>query len=226
MSLANKISKYEAGPSINGGGRLGGGASIMPPAYGAPPGAFQGDYDQMGDPGIFGFVGKVARGAVGVVSRAGIPVVSGAAGIVGGFLPGGREDIPGATTFPVARLRIPSLRRGAPMAMPGSQRPTFSGLRFGGGVEIGRSVMPTPRVGAPPMAPGGLPATATMGGYHLNKSGYFLMDGTYVAPGTRWVRNRRRNPGNMRALSRSLGRIKSAKRMASTLSRVSIRKKC
>jgi len=65
-----------------------------------------------------------------------------------------------------------------------------------------------------------------MGGYHLNKSSYFLMDGTFVEAGTKWVRNRRRNPGNMRALSRSLGRIKSAKKMASSLSQITIRKKC
>ena len=47
-----------------------------------------------------------------------------------------------------------------------------------------------------------------------------------LAPGSKWVKNRRRNPGNMKALSRSLGRIKSAKRMTKALSAVSIRKSC
>ena len=63
-------------------------------------------------------------------------------------------------------------------------------------------------------------------GYHLNKTGYFLKDGTFVAPESRWVKNRRRNPGNMRALSRSLGRIKSAKRMTKALGLITIRKTC
>lgn len=47
---------------------------------------------------------------------------------------------------------------------------------------------------------------ACMRGYHLNKTGYWTSQG-YVAPGTKLVRNRRRNPLNPRALSRSLSRI-------------------
>lgn len=43
-------------------------------------------------------------------------------------------------------------------------------------------------------------------GYHLNKTGYYTHQG-YVAPGTKLVRNRRRNPLNPRALSRSLSRL-------------------
>jgi len=63
-------------------------------------------------------------------------------------------------------------------------------------------------------------------GYHWNKSGYFLMSGEYVAPGTKAVRNRRRNPANPRATSNAITRIRGAKRYAKALSAISIRKKC
>lgn len=54
-------------------------------------------------------------------------------------------------------------------------------------------------------------------GYHPNKSSYFLKDGTFVPEGSRCVKNRRRNPGNMRALDRALGRLNSAKRLQAKL---------
>jgi len=63
-------------------------------------------------------------------------------------------------------------------------------------------------------------------GYHWNKSGYFLMSGEYVAPGTKAVRNRRKNPANARATSNSIMRLKGAKRYAKSLGQISIRKKC
>jgi len=62
-------------------------------------------------------------------------------------------------------------------------------------------------------------------GYHWNKSGYFLMTGEYVAPGTKAVRNRRMNPCNPRAVSRSIRRVKGAKRFAKSISHISIRHK-
>jgi hypothetical protein len=43
-----------------------------------------GDYYTGGDPGLFGFIGKAIKGAAGIVSKLGIPVVSGVAGIVAG----------------------------------------------------------------------------------------------------------------------------------------------
>ena len=70
------------------------------------------------------------------------------------------------------------------------------------------------------------PVAPPVTGYHWNKTGYFLMSGEYVAPFTKMVKNRRRNPGNMKALSRSMGRIKSAKKMAAVLGTISIRKSC
>lgn len=52
-------------------------------------------------------------------------------------------------------------------------------------------------------------------GYHLNKTGYWvngsdLIPGAhYVAPGTKWVKNRKRNPFNPKAASRSMSRLSS-----------------
>ena len=51
----------------------------------------------------------------------------------------------------------------------------------------------------------------------LNKSGYWLKDGTYVPPGTRYVKIRRRNSMNPRALSRALSRLNGAKTLQSKL---------
>jgi len=69
-------------------------------------------------------------------------------------------------------------------------------------------------------------AACDTAGYHLNKSSYFLMSGEFVPERSRYVRNRKRNPANARATSRAISRITGAKRYATSLSRISIRKKC
>jgi len=210
MSLANTIAK--ASYTGNGHG----------------PGMY------MGDPGLFGDIWKGIRKvggiATGIVGGLGIPVVSGVARTVGGALfgpPGIQRytgpmipsfaPTPGTTTYAQGP-------RGVPVGIASSfgARPGLAGFQM----------VPTPGFGGaverflPGGATGFQQAGPPMSGYHWNKSGYFLRDGTFVAPGTKMVRNRRRNPGNMRALSRSLGRIKSAKKMAATLSSVTIRKTC
>jgi len=71
----------------------------------------------------------------------------------------------------------------------------------------------------------GYECPADLSGYHLNKSDYFLMSGEFVPAGSRYVKNRKRNPANARATSRAISRISGAKRYAKSLSRISIRKK-
>ena len=163
----------------------------------------------MGDPGLFGDIWKgiksVGRVATGVVGGLGIPFVSGAARFAGSTV-FGRGQPP--VLLPGGARMIPSMQGPMPYQTPGI---AGAAQRFFPGGATGFQ--------APP-------PTGSMGGYHLNKTGYWLKDGTYIAPGTKWVKNRRRNPGNMKALSRSLGRIKSAKRMTKALSAVSIRKSC
>ena len=224
MSMINKMAKYGAvTPLPNGGnGRVVGESRLL-----GPPGRGFGGYGgMMGDPGIFGSIFKgiksIAGIGTGIVSKLGIPVISGVAGGLSGIL-SGRAGIPGASTQPIYRLPAPIPM--APLRMPGSGIPTQYGLAqmqqpvpgFAGAMQ---RLVPG---GATGMMP---PPSASMGGYHLNKSSYFLMDGTFIEAGTKWVKNRRRNPGNMRALSRSLGRVKSAKRMAKALSNVTIKKTC
>jgi hypothetical protein len=64
-------------------------------------------------------------------------------------------------------------------------------------------------------------------GFHHNKTGYFTKRDGWIAPGTVCVKNRRRNPLNARALSRSMARLSSAKKATDFLKRVSIRpRKC
>jgi hypothetical protein len=58
-------------------------------------------------------------------------------------------------------------------------------------------------------------------GYHWNRTGYYTRQG-FVAKGTKCVKNRRRNPLNPRALSRSMSRIHSAKKAAHFLDRIQI----
>jgi hypothetical protein len=62
-----------------------------------------------------------------------------------------------------------------------------------------------------------------MPGVRLNKTGYHLRDGTFIAPGTKCVRSRRRNPLNPRALSKALSRVTSFKKAATVASRITIR---
>ena len=199
MSMANKLAK----------------AGVMGNGY-------------MGDPGIFGDIWKgiksVGRVATGVVGGLGIPIVSGVARTAGGILFG---PAPGTTTYPSAP---PGRMPGGVMAMPGGiqlyqgqQGPTpYATPGIAGRAQ---RYFPGGATGYQAPAPGqGGPQS--MGGYHLNKTGYFLRDGTFIEPFSRWVKNRRRNPGNMKALSRSLGRIKSAKRMTKALGAITIRKTC
>ena len=141
-----------------------------------------------GDPGLFGFLGGVAKTALGFVT--------------GG--PGG-----------AVRAAAGAIRR------PAAPRP---GVPFA-------QVLPAPSpgvVGAIQRAvPGGAsgfePAVACPQGHHANRSDYFLRDGSFVAKGTRCVKNRRRNPLNPRAASRAISRITSAKRATKMLGRITIR---
>ena len=141
-----------------------------------------------GDPGLFGFLGGVAKTALS-------------------FVTGG----PGAAVrTAVSQVRGP--RPGVPRA---SVLPAPGPARF--------TVQPSA------ILPGGDPfitagaAVACPQGHHANKSDYFLRDGSFVAKGTRCVKNRRRNPLNPRAASRAIARITSAKRATKMLGRITIR---
>ena len=217
MSLINKLAKYGATP-LNGDYRAAGRQVGESRLLGPPGRGFGGYGGMMGDPGIFGSIFKGLKSVVGIGAG-----IAGSLGVPGAstlsrFL-AGRQAIPGATTQPIYQLpgRLPP----GPLALPGSGAPTQIGLiniRRGGLPALQDPQLPVTFHGGPPE-----PSMGTAGGYHLNKSDYFLKDGTFIRKNSRWVKNRRRNPGNMRALSRSLSRVKSAKKMAAVLSSVTIR---
>ena len=71
----------------------------------------------------------------------------------------------------------------------------------------------------------GVPGTRA-NGFHLNKSSYFLRSGEFVPAGTKWVKDRRRNSLNPRALTRALGRVKGAKNASKMLANVIIKDPC
>jgi len=178
-----------------------------------------------GDPGLFGFVGRAARKLGGAALRfiPGGGIAQTAIGIGAGFL-GGRVTPSAPTQFQVpgrfgGRTQRAFARPGTGFAPPTqvTRTPGFAGAlqRFLPGGKTGFEVA------APGVAPGIAPT-----GFHLNRTSYFLQTGEFVEKGSRFVRNRRRNPGNMRAADRAISRIESAKRMARRLSRITVRDKC
>lgn len=174
-----------------------------------------------GDPGIWGFLKGAAKAGIALATSG--PLA--AATSVQQSLQGRRQPTPrapvmgpmvyGATTpaggSPPSR---PMLRTFAPNGVPVTPVPGFGGMLARGipGGQTGFEVL------APSVNGAGGPA-----GHHLNKSGYFLQSGEYVAPRTKWVRNRRRNPGNIKAASRALSRVVATKKALTTFSKVSVR---
>lgn len=139
-------------------------------------------YGMRGDPflgSILKGVGKIAGGVLKTVGGA-IPGLGGVAQTVGGILAPSRPQIlPQAGGQQQWQMQIP----------PFTQYPMV------------RYTETTPMASA---APGALPPR----GYRLNKTGYYTKAG-YVPPYSKYVKIRRTNPGNARALRRSLRRVES-----------------
>lgn len=178
-----------------------------------------------GDPGLGSLLRKVAGKAIGLIPGGGL-VRDVARKVLPAVLPGigGRTPsfVPPAA---VARsLPAPTRARPAPpsppQVMPGTGRRTRVGASLGGGffgaeVEHYRGLRgQVTRDGQ--AVPVGM-KLACPSGYHPNKSDYFLKDGTFVAQGTKCVKNRRRNPANMRALDRAMTRLDMGKRLQAKL---------
>lgn len=149
-----------------------------------------------GDPGLFGAIG----GAIGGF------LTGGPLGAVGGAVAGWKGG--GSKPAPATGLMQP------PQSMPGVPQAPIPGFR--GAIQ---RALPGGATGYAPVN-GSKPS-----GMRLNKSGYFLKSGEYVAPGTRYVKIRRRNPLNPRAASRAIARLESAKKAVKGLSRVTVRSK-
>lgn len=144
-------------------------------------------------------------------------------GPTGGFLTIGSEFLGG--------LAGRSSRRGAPSNLPVGIVPIDREFREFGARASGR---PAPRLpespemrknrrvgiapqdrfqnGCPPD-----PAVCAPRGFHVNKSSYFLSDGTFIAKGSRFVRNRRLNNANGRAQDKAIVRLEKGQDHAKKL---------
>lgn len=181
-----------------------------------------------GDPGLFGSIGKF---------------LGGAAKIATGFIPGPIGGIARGLTSRLFRQPPPPVPTVAPVSrFAGIQqavqqrRSARRGARRTGrvratlvppSIELEESLFPpaAQQLGATaPLAAG--TQLACPPGFHANKTNYFLKNGTFVREGTKCVKARRRNPANMRAADRAIGRIESAKKLTKRLGRISIRKEC
>lgn len=181
-----------------------------------------------GDPGLFGSIGKF----IGGVGKA-------AVGAVGGMLTGGPLGAVGGALKGAGIIKTPAIQT------PATNYAQYTGGMMNSGVSmpgVGRSLGPLNGYQYPATTTTGVPATQTRAfparreegppgpGYHLNKGGYYRRTPAgsvvYVPAETVWVRNRRRNPLNPRALDRALGRVTSAKAASKKLSRVTVRKSC
>jgi len=151
-----------------------------------------------GDPGFFSFLGK-GLSAIGGLLPGPIGAVAGLAGraISGGGAAPQPPTVPFQRTGGI-RAQFP----GGSIGIPGGPQITLTGGGFAAG---GTALARTGPAGPGPMVP--------PRGHHLNRSSYFLRDGTFVPEGTRFVRNRTRNPANPRALRRAISRAKSFDRL-------------
>jgi hypothetical protein len=190
-----------------------------------------------GDPGIFSFVGKALGAVAGVVSK----VVPGPIGAIAGLAnkvltpaSNGKPLNPSVTSaaraLPPTAINvlqssnIPTLYSPPPLPQqPDSVRTSGVSL-FPGGPMVGTQTQYYPGNNTQSQNGGARPGAPCGSGFHTNKTGYYTRQG-YVAPGTKCVRNRKRNPLNPRAASRAMSRLSSAKKAAKFLGSISIREK-
>jgi len=177
-------------------------------------------------------IGGFAKGLLGVGAGLGIPGISTAAGIGRSLLGGGGSRAPqqlGPRSFgrgrrlpPGSRTQIPTPGLGGRIQrfLPGGGTgfttvdPRFFSGGRGGGERVPADLRNVVEAGQRMRAgstTNGLcpdePRVCPPRGFHLNKSSYFLRDGTFVERGTVFVRNRRLNNANGRAQAKAITRL-------------------
>lgn len=185
MSLALKASKAASGAASGG--------------------AFISRSQFMGDPGLFGFLGKTIGGIAKRVFGS-TPLGMGAAAISGAIAGRAGQDIGGAG--PGGNL------------FQSQEQILFPPTVF----------EPTPGIGGKleRLFPGGKSGFQEVSaeppkGFHRNKAAYFLKDGTFVPKGSRFVKDRRRNPLNPKAASAAISRLESSQKAIRRIDRVKIK---
>lgn len=167
-----------------------------------------------GDPGLFGFLGdalsfgtKLLRDPVGTVAG----LITGSGGLSGG--PGNGQVVSNGQIVTAQQGLFQQQQNGGIIDInfpfggePGAGVTFFGGRGGNNGGSNGRG-----------------PNGECAKGHRLNKSSYFLKDGTFIQEGSRCVKIRRTNPLNPKALSTSIRRINSAKKKERVLKRITIR---
>lgn len=187
---------------------------------------------------LLGTLGKIATvGASVFTGGTAGAVFGGAATILGGG--GGSSSRTQQKASLLSQLTVdprkPSIFA-SPLPTPDSVVITGSGTTIGPGGSIfatgeGKATAYFPGSGLAQDPFGGVQSGASStaavcavgSGMRLNKTGYFLRSGQYIAPRTKCVKSRRRNPLNPRALSRAMSRLASAKKAAKALDRFEVK---
>lgn len=175
-----------------------------------------------GDPGFFGDIFHGITGAIGGLLT-GNPL-NAIGGAIRGFTGGGKAQGTSAAVSGASSgmgLMSPLGTNAQGFGLPSGAGGGGAGPGGGIGINIGGPNGITLGGGGGVIGGGGgftggtavgpYTGGAVMSGYHLNKHGYYTKGGHYVAPRSKQVKNRRRNPLNPRALHRSLARLHSAK---------------
>lgn len=190
-----------------------------------------------GDPGLFDFIGKVVGGvanvATGGLAGSIYNTVKGGIQLISGKRPAPAGNIPMAIGSPTLttpkqlgiggiRLTAPTTKplMPAPVTLPGGAVIVPDSIKVSGFTSpIASAGSATAYFSQPGAAgPTVCGSDGKMKRTHLNRSGYYTKGG-YVAPGTKCVTNRRRNPLNPRALSRAMSRVHGAQKAVKALVR-------
>lgn len=155
-----------------------------------------GDYKTYGYAGDPGFLSSLWKG----VKKIAAPLIGTAiggplGGLVGGMLGGGGAT-PGIAG-PIAAT--PMTMRLGPLSFSGGTPASFPGV----GARPSGAFPSTAALAPGPQHPGAIAAALPPRGYHMAKSGV-----------PRWVRNRRMNVANPRALRRSMRRVQGFEKLA------------
>jgi hypothetical protein len=198
----------------NGGMIPGRGPMILPAFQGQRIGQYNGGMmysrgrqGQAG--GIFGSIGKVLAGIGGTI-LSGVPVVG---DVLKGIAAGSLDSKKSKTAGPAGNLN--------PQVSVAQFAGSGPGMGSGGGMFPNLPSLPMIGGGTPTSTGGTMvgtdakPGVCAPGGYHWNKSGYWsnesnlLPGASWTPPGTKLVKNRKRNPYNPRAASRAMSRLAS-----------------
>jgi len=178
-----------------------------------------------GDPGIFGFIGKAVGAVAGVVSKVMPGPIGAIAGVANKLLAGNGKPVnPSISSASTGSVAVLKMTQPAMPALP--QQVSQTGL-----VNINRpGAGPVLQMGPGNQTQSGFGGTSSTGaacerGYHRNKTGYYSQRYGWIPAGSVCVKNRKRNPLNPRALSRSMARLSSAKKAAKFLGQVTVREK-